>query len=211
MLKLLFSNDGLRSLFSLVLVSTILTVYELALFYTVVVPQITTQVDNGLDQLAIALYNKFTLSPDFVYVPQTIPEKMPQYQYLFTTNQVNEIRSVFNQSILAKENQQKTTNRILNVLKTFKEREQIYTKKINNYTVFVGILILSVLAIILFTIYRTLKNRNETIGKCTWSITFVTIGLILIFQYFFYIFGNKYQYIGSKGNEEMLVYILGTV
>lgn len=201
MWKTLFTNDGLRSLFGLVLVSTILTIYELVLFYRVVVPQITTQVDNGLNLLANTLYTNFALNPSFKYLSQLDLSKD------FNTNQTNEVRNIYNQITIAKEKKELTTNRILNALETFKEREKIYTHKINNYTKFVAVVILSVLTLILVSIYKLLKSRGETIGKCTWIVTFITIALILIFQYIFYIFGNKYQYIGSKGNEEMLVYI----
>ena len=49
---------------------------------------------------------------------------------------------------------------------------------------------------------------GEDIGKCVWVLSFITLFLIMIFQYAFHVFGNKYNYLGSEENEELLYNLL---
>lgn len=51
MLQVLKSSDGLRVVFSLFFISTLLFVYEVTLFFKIVVPQVNTQIDNSLESI----------------------------------------------------------------------------------------------------------------------------------------------------------------
>ena len=76
------------------------------------------------------------------------------------------------------------------------------------YTVYTAFFMLIILSILLLIIKNKLNERGEDIGKCVWILSFITLFLIGIFQYAFYVFGNKYNYLGSEGQEELLYYLL---
>jgi hypothetical protein len=197
--KAFASDDGLRGVFSLIFTATILTIYELALFYYVVTPGILNQIDNGIKELTKALYTSLELN----YVAGE-----NEYKKFFSDAEWQIISSEYEKAVFKKESKEEVLQGIINVLDTMDKREQRYINKINNNTKFVGALILIGLSVILFLIYMILKGRGESIGKCTWVNSIGTVGLILAFNYSFYLYGQRYQYIGSKGNEEMMVYIL---
>lgn len=225
--KALVSNDGLRGIFSLIFISTILTIYEVTLFYVVITPSISNQIDNGIKQMADVIYRNFqkisdtTLSSNFLSfrkrlkeLPNTIQENIPSdspYKLFFSDSQWNEIASEYEQSLFLNESEDQAIQRIIKVLETINEREQRYINKINTNTKFVGGLIIISLIIILLTIYFILKSRNQTIGSCTWFNSILTVGLILLFNYSFYLYGQKYQYIGSKGNDELLTELIKNI
>jgi predicted PurR-regulated permease PerM len=208
--KAFASDDGLRGVFSLIFTATILTVYELALFYYVVTPGISDQINNGIKKMAKILYTNFEMSDESgVLVKPIKKESVPDdYKKYFTDAQWSDLASEYEKAVFNNETKEQVIERLIHVLETLSEREQHYISKINNNTKFVGALLLIALCAILFTIYMVLKGRGESIGKCTWVNSILTVGLILAFNYSFYLYGNKYRYIGSKGNEEQMVYIL---
>ena len=210
--KAFASDDGLRGVFSLIFTATILTVYELALFYYVVTPGISQQIDNGIKEMAKLLYTNFEMSDEsglLIKRVNTPLESVPDdYKKYFTDAQWSDLASEYEKAVFNNETKEQVIERLIHVLETLSEREQHYISKINNNTKFVGALLLIALCAILFTIYMVLKGRGESIGKCTWVNSILTVGLILAFNYSFYLYGNKYRYIGSKGNEEQMVYIL---
>lgn len=225
--KALVSDDGLRGIFSLIFISTVLTIYELSLFYFIVTPGISQQIDNGIKQMADVIYRNFqktsdtTLSNNLLSfrkrareLPNIIQENIlsnSPYKLFFSESQWNEIATEYEQSIFLNESENLAIQRIIKVLETINEREQRYINKINTNTKFIGSLIVVSLIIILLFIYFVLKNRGESIGTCTWINSALTVGLILLFNYSFYLYGQKYQYIGSKGNDELLTELVKNV
>jgi hypothetical protein len=166
----LISNNGLRATFIVVFVATMLTVYELSMFYFVVVPKVNSQIKEGILNISKNLKKTDLLNIDNLY-----------------ESKINTFKSVF---------------------KTFQERENVLIDKINMYTVYTAFFMLIFLSILLLIIKNKLNERGENIGKCVWILSFITLFLIGIFQYAFYIFGNKYNYLGSEGQEELLYNLL---
>lgn len=216
--KALISNDGLRGVFSLIFVSTVLTLYELSLFYFIVTPGISDQINNGIKQMADAIYRNFQEHAEssgnifsFQKRAQELQNNIPvefQYRQYFTPTEWNDIATEFDKSIFLNESRDLTIQRLIKILEIISEREQRYMNKTNTNTKFVGALIVISLIIILLTIYFILKGRGESIGLCTWSNSVITVGLILLFNYSFYLYGQKYKYIGSKGNEELIIELM---
>jgi hypothetical protein len=180
------SNDGLRGIFCVLFVATLLTVYELGMFFYIVTPKVREQVDGGIREVSETINEK---------IEQSIPKSEERiknddgtritYQYLMTP-----LKDSLDAS-----------------LETIKEREKRLTDKINNYTQVTGVVLLVILGLTLYWIKITLNNRGETIGWCTWKIAMMTIALILIFQYSFYIYGLEYQYVGRIGKAELIYYL----
>lgn len=106
-------------------------------------------------------------------------------------------------SLLTKGNKD---NLFTDLLKVFDIREQRLHKQINTYTlVTAGILIFS----LIYAILRIYKRVNIT--PDVWTTIIVTIALILIFQYLFYIYGLNYKYIDSISEDELKYYIINEI
>jgi hypothetical protein len=180
------SNDGLRGLFSVIAVATILTVYELGMFFYIVTPKVKKQVDQGIEQLSI-------VAGDIV--------RKSINQNTATTQIDPNTKALINYSMIP------FRDGIDTGLETLRDREEVLTDKINNYTRITGVFLLVVLFMIMYGIKVILNSRGESIGACTWKIILVTIVLILSFQYSFYWYGQEYRYLGRDGNEELLYYL----
>ena len=48
----LLTNNGLRATFVIIFVATMLTIYELSMFYFVVVPKVNTQINDGIIEVS---------------------------------------------------------------------------------------------------------------------------------------------------------------
>jgi hypothetical protein len=158
-MEVLTSDDGLRSVFALLSVSLVLTIYEILLFFLVISPSVQIKIDAQLADVSFLKSNSATrfLSRNF---------------------------NVFN------------------------KRESILIDKINMYTKITGALIIFSLVFILYIIYKTLGERKQSVGECTLVNIFITLVFISIFQYSFYIYGQKYKYLGSNGAEELISFLL---
>ena len=177
----LVSSNGLRSVFTLITVATILTIYEFVVFYYVIVPTVKSKIASALDSGGEAL--RGTL-----------------YKSIGVSNQEQNL-------IRATQEYSQTEQEIESIVQVFKDREDVKLDKINKYTIATGALILGGLASVLYIIKHTLNSRGTTIGICTWITIGATVALLAIFQYNFYLYGNKYKYLGSAGNEELIAFL----
>ena len=213
----LTSNNGLRATFIVIFVATMLTIYELSMFYFVVVPKVNSQINQGIIDISDNLKktNLLDTNNDKEYIKELdeIFNKLRSYEetkkftYIFDfidkyKNKMNNLLNVNNSLYKSK------LNTFKSVFETFQERENVLIDKINMYTIYTAFFMLIVLSILLIIIKNKLNERGEYIGKCVWVLSFITLFLIMIFQYAFYIFGNKYNYLGSEGQEELIYYLL---
>lgn len=213
----LTSNNGLRATFIVIFVATMLTVYELSMFYFVVVPKVNSQINQGIIDISDNLKktNLLDTNNDKEYIKELdeIFNKLRSYEetkkftYIFDfidkyKNKMNNLLNVNNSLYKSK------LNTFKSVFETFQERENVLIDKINMYTIYTAFFMLIVLSILLLIIKNKLNERGEDIGNCVWVLSFITLFLIMIFQYAFYIFGNKYNYLGSEGQEELIYYLL---
>lgn len=158
----------LRGLFCVILVSTVLTIYEVYLFYTNVVPTVQSAIDGGISDIASNLDTTFDVTPICPYR--------------------NWLRSVY---------------------LTLQEREQEYVDSIHTYTKASAALLLILLVCSLVALRYAVTSLRPTEGlqTYTWIVGILTVGLIMLFQYAFYHYGRKYNYLGSKGQEELVYYL----
>lgn len=231
----LLTNNGLRATFVVIFVATMLTIYELSMFYFVVVPKVNTQINDGIIEVSknikeIDVINTDKLINENDYLKEidqflnNIRELDTENRYAFLINMfekykvtiIDKIKNTINENVKKITNTYSSStnynehkiNTLKSLFETFQDREDVLLDKINNYTIVTSFFLLSVLCIILFLIKNKLNERGENIGKCVWVLSFITLFLIMIFQYAFYVFGNKYNYLGSEGNEELLYYLL---
>jgi predicted PurR-regulated permease PerM len=105
---------------------------------------------------------------------------------------------------------------VKSIFDTLKSREAMLIDKINNYTKAMGIGFVAILCFIMYMVASTLinagsgpysqdNNNNNNGLTMTMGLTIgLIIGLIIIFQYIFYEYARKYQYLGSQGNDELV-------
>jgi predicted PurR-regulated permease PerM len=196
----LFSSDGLRTTLVVIFVAFTLTIYELYMFYFVVVPSVKQQIDNGIKDIYSIINNK-------------AKEQINKAKEQINTNITPEIKKQIYDGIKNKTKEQNIldldldldqTDNINKILEVLNEREELLTSKINNYTKLSGSLILLTLIIIMILICYTIYGRNEVIGNNTVYVSLFTLILIMGFQYFFYYFGKNYFFIDGK---ELIEYI----
>jgi hypothetical protein len=212
----LTSNNGLRATFIVIFVATMLTIYELSMFYFVVVPKVNSQIHQGIIDISDNLKKTDLLDTnndkeyikelDEIFNKLRSYEETKKFTYIFDffDKYKNKINNLLNVNSLYKSK----LNTFKSVFETFQERENVLIDKINMYTIYTAFFMLIVLSILLIIIKNKLNERGEDIGKCVWVLSFITLFLIMIFQYAFYIFGNKYNYLGSEGQEELIYYLL---
>jgi hypothetical protein len=212
----LISNNGLRATFIVVFVATMLTVYELSMFYFVVVPKVNSQIKEGILNISENLKKTdlFKNENDKLYIQDlnNIFKKIRSYdennKYSYIFDFIDKYKNKVNSLLNIDNLYESKINTFKSVFETFQERENVLIDKINMYTVYTAFFMLIFLSILLLIIKNKLNERGENIGKCVWILSFITLFLIGIFQYAFYIFGNKYNYLGSEGQEELLYYLL---
>lgn len=208
--KALVSDEGLRVTFIVIFVALLLTIYELSMFFFVVSPEINTSINYSLENIGNKLRNNNSITKDKLKIEETINLlKIQLAQQNVSTELILFIENILKEKL----NDSVSTvndikNVILSIFKTANYRENILVQKINNYTKITGILLLLFLIAILYGIKIILNNRGKQIGKCTWVLIAVTIFLIGIFQYVFYMYSKKYKYIGTMGEEELNYYLL---
>lgn len=235
------TNEGLRVCFISLFVATILTIYEIILFYAFVIPEINKEVNEGIKIIAYQIKYKSQLNIDvnnvnfidfnnfndnpfinlFNYLNLTIPYYDVKNNNIIFLNQYNvnyyEIYlNIINNFIISKTNiliQYILSNDIfkifiLSILKTLYIRESEYVNKINTYNIITVSFLLSFLIFSLLLIYNTLNRRKEKLGNYVWIASIFTITMILSFQYSFFIFANKYKYMGSTNTDEIIYYVL---
>lgn len=220
------SNNGLRVCFISIFVATILTIYEIILFYAFVVPSINNEINKSIEMISNQLKQqidiKFKIEPETLInilynMNLTIPLKTFPYDYsmffdYLHNNYYNSIIDISNNKInnLLEYlfNNNITKQFILGILRTLSVRETILVNEINNYTIITVSLLLAFLFFCLLIINNTLSERKEELGNFVWFSCILTITMILIFQYSFYIYANKYKYMGSTDTDELVYYII---
>lgn len=235
----MYKNDGLRVCFISLFVATVLTVYEILLFYGFVIPEINKEVNEGIRIMAYQVKDKLDFNyiniDDVInnndmftgllyYLNITIPYLDKNTNTMIYLNQYNnnyyDIYSSYittlNSYIILNINSifqyifQNNITKIfiLSILKTLYIRELEYINKINTYTILTVTLLLVFLVSGLLLIYNTLNERKEILGNYVWISSAFTICMILLFQYSFFIYANKYKYMGSTNTDEIIYYVL---
>lgn len=222
MLEILSSTDGLRIIFSLLFISTILFVYEVTLFFKVIVPTVSSQIDSSLEKIGknskkifsdrVVVYGDKV--KDFIDGTEFPDLQGKSNQYDFLINNMNDFEKNQFGGILNTENNQnleELPNVLHKFLDLFRIREDRLNNKINDYTVYTAIILFIIFSSILYYIKSILNSRSEDIGTCVWSNIGVSLFFIFIFQYVFYKYGQVYKYLGSEGNEELIGYLLADI
>lgn len=237
------SSEGLRVCFISLFIATILTLYEILLFYTFVIPEIKNEVNEGILLLALQvkyqLYFNININLNnnikdnlngsnttniffnlIDYLNITIPYLDSNTNSIINLNKYNKeyhdtyitfintfISSIFNELLNYIINNETVKIFILSTLKTLNVRESIYVDKINTYTVLTSMFLLGFLIFSLLMIKYTLNDRKEILGNYVWVSSWFTIAMILLFQYSFFVYANKYKYMGRTDTDEIVYFL----
>jgi uncharacterized membrane protein len=196
----LFSIKGKKGMFSIILTATILTIFEIVFFYNIVAPNVNNQMDNTLKKIGQQIAEKINTSTNKLKKQNVLADIMISEGTGLVINNVND-----------------------NVLMTSAEREHKLVTKINNYTMYTGVIIIIVLLILLYLLWNSIKS-DPRLGNII-NITFVedsdmtesvltaifTVVILISFQILFYFFGQQFKYPGSMGNDELLNEIIDSI
>ena len=186
--------EKVKTLFSVLIVSTVLTIYEILMLYIFMIPEVKKQIDSGFIQLS--LFCKNIIYKNINELGQAQPEYLP-----ILMNYIN----IKNESIKYID---ESKYNLLSIFKTYEQRENILINKINTYNLFTSCLLLFILFFSIFiTIHYLKKNNQIIIDKYIW-ISIITIIFILVFQYIFFLYASNYKYIGSKDEIEIVYFIM---
>ena len=196
----LTSLDGKRGCFSIILIATILTLFEIAFFYLNIAPSINTTFNDGIEKIAKNINLMYT----------DIQNKS------IKKNKSN----IYVYSILS---QLFSNNKVNGIIQMLKSREKTLVDSNNRYVAFTGLIIMILLIVLLFYIKNTIKSdrnlgyesgnplqnsryiksRGTDIGLNVpiWTAMFSVI-IIIGFQIMFYFFGLQYKFLGTGKNNE---------
>ena len=215
-------SEGLRVCFISIYVATILTLYEIILFYFFVVPEIYREINSAIILMSnnIKLTDlKISFQPTYIFdiidifnisIP-FIDTNINPYQNVYPLSYLNFFETFENKAndifiyLLQNKDIQKF---ILSIFYTLNEREIVIINKINDYTIVTSFLLLGFLIFSLLLIKKKLNDRNEELGVKVWISCWFTVVMILLFQYSFFVYANKYKYIGSTNINELIYFIL---
>lgn len=237
------SSEGLRVCFISIFIATVLTLYEILLFYAFVIPEIKREVNEGILLLALQvkeqLYFNININLNnnikdnlngsnttsiffnlIDYLNITIPYLDTNTNSIINLNKYNKeyydtylsfintfISSNFNEFLKYIINNETLKIFVLSTLKTLNVRESIYVDKINTYTVLTSMFLLGFLIFSLLMIKYTLNDRKEILGNYVWVSSWFTIAMILLFQYSFFVYANKYKYMGRTDTDEIVYFL----
>lgn len=194
---------GKKGLFTIVLSSILLTLFEIIFFYNIIASEVINEIDENIKNAGIVIAREIN-----------VKNKELQQQSLIMDIAVSQIsKLLFND----------TTDRVLNTLAI---REKRLIDSINTYTIYTGVVILIFLLILLYILWNSIKynlikcddyginhERIYTDVDMTDSAitAFMTVGIIIIFQILFYFYGKKYKYPGSAGNNEIINVVINGI
>jgi hypothetical protein len=215
-------SEALRVCFISIYVATILTLYEIILFYFFVVPEIYREINSAIILMSnnIKLTDlKISFQPTYIFdiidifnisIP-FIDTNINPYQNVYPLSYLNFFETFENKAndifiyLLQNKDIQKF---ILSIFYTLNEREIVIINKINDYTIVTSFLLLGFLIFSLLLIKKKLNDRNEELGVKVWISCWFTVVMIILFQYSFFVYANKYKYIGSTNINELIYFIL---
>lgn len=187
-------NEIVKTFFSVLIVSTVLTIYEILMLYVFMVPEVKNQIDSGIIQLSSVCKSTINNHNNNIL---NINEIQP-FVLLIHKNYNSTIDENLN---IAKYN-------LLSIFKTYEQRENILITKLNTYNLFTScVLLFTLLFSIFLTIYYLKKNNQIIFDKYIW-ISIITIVFILLFQYIFFLYASSYNYIGSQNDIEIVYFIM---
>lgn len=188
------SISGLHEILTVLLIATILTIFEIILFFKIIAPGVKKTINNTLAKtgktLGSIIYNK-----ENSVLIDMVPSEIRNYIEIMIDNDIIKPDAVTD------------NNLVLDIAYTLRDREKSLTDDINRYTFISSILLVIILVIIIGLIIYTITRTNK-INKSAILAAFVTVAILIAFQYNFYQLGKEYKYTGSMGNDEYLKIII---
>lgn len=97
-------------------------------------------------------------------------------------------------------------NLFLDILKTYKQREDLLLQKINYYTIIRSIILILIILLLIFIVNKYVKFDTYIL-----KVSLFTMALLFVFQYIFYNYSISYKYIDSNSNLELFYYIIKNI
>lgn len=179
-----FTNlEGKNCILGIFAVATVLTIFELIFFYQVVAPGVILKMNKNIKKLGENI-SKIFLDKDMSGVSKYLDQLNPSQK-----NYVENIKSVIFNKL----------SYLTDIFKTLSVREGILSSKINNTTKIHGSIIVIMLflfcAILSYLIFNEAKKENKpNMLKNTGKTALLTVLILIVFQYWFYLYGLQFKY-----------------
>ena len=195
------SNEGLGELYSTMLTATILTFFEIVFFFTVIAPGIDKSIDTSLNAIAETISCN-VLKGVATYFPKIQDSaldilvqkgELTQEDKKKVLKQMVMSDSPIIRKLLAQQVDE-SQKKWLYVLQTLSDRETLLTDKINKYTKYTGIIIITMMVGGLLSI----RSRSNVIRPEHVQNSVFTVIMLIGFQYSSYLLGQEYKYTGTN-------------
>lgn len=203
-LQCLKTIEGKKGIFSILLIATILTIFEIVFFYKIIAPSINDTMNSNLEDVSKQLYANIK-NLKYEKKKENKEEISKILDTLNNRNNINIIEGEFKSLAF--------NDKIKAILNTFSDREKNLTNHINKYTMLSGLLLLTILIVLMVLIWKNIKTNKIDINENTNMSTSIktalfTVSMLISFQILFFFFGKKYYYPGSLGDEELTTILL---
>jgi uncharacterized membrane protein len=191
-----FTNlEGKNCVLGIFLVATILTIFELVFFYQIVAPGVISKMNNNMSKLGDNLSTLIS-DKDMSGMDKYLDKLSPtQKSYIDNAKSM-----IFNK-----------VSYLTGILKTLSIREGLLSSKINTTTKIHGSILVIMLSLfcaaMAFLIYKQAINEDSpNMLKNTGLTAILTVIILIVFQYWFYLYGLKYKY--PVENEQLNVLVM---
>ena len=195
------SVKGKKGIFTIILISLIVTIFEMFMFYFVIVPDTVDDFEVHIKKVGDYVATRINKQNDMIQKKSLVDDVV--------ISQATKV--VFNEM----------TQDILN---TMTSREQILTNKINVYTIYTSVIMVLIMAVILYLLWESIKNDPTLINGPISSHTnknsdmtdsiltsILSVGILISFQILFYFYSRRYKYPGDEGDDELVWIIVKSI
>lgn len=157
-------SDVKKGIFSIILTATILTIFEISLFYGIITPQVNNQMDKNLENVADKLSAIYLEKITDTKTKQE--QNYKQYEKEFDIEKLKynideQKKDYVANLIYSSEEKDKTSKIIDNILKTTSDREENLTRQINGYTLITSAVLILLLFYILYLIWGSIFSDQK--------------------------------------------------
>ncbi len=188
----LLSFNSKKGLFTIILISLIIIILEIIIFYAFFAPTVTREIDSGIDKISKK-------------ISQTINTQIK------TRN-----KKPIEDAAITKTMEIVFSDQISNKMQSMADNELETINLNNDYTIYSAFFLVIVLSSLLVITHLSIKkdiqyDKNNTNFTRLLIIALITVFCLLAFQVIFYYYAKQYKYMGSLGYEEIMYDIIDNI
>jgi hypothetical protein len=184
-IKILSSITFIKNLFCILFVGLIMTLYEYALFYFILTPNIKNNIYSNIE---IENFNDLDKDSGMFNGLNNFFDSIKDIK--LDDIEIDDIKYIL------ENDEENREGLIKDIQYTYYDREQQIIKNINGFTVIAAIImIIFLISLLLFLRYILIKNNSGITKSMIFNII-LTCVLLFIMQGLFYLYGNNFKFPG---------------